>query len=77
MIRGNQVLTAEAQADRDNFYAADYGGCSCFISPPCNFCVHPGNPRNQDDFDECWQFESIDDRLEDVRVQLHKMIDRM
>ena len=77
MTRENQVLTAEAQADRDNFDAIDYGGCSCFISPPCDFCIHPGNPHNQDDFDECWQFESIDDRLEDVRIQLHKMIDRM
>lgn len=77
MTRENQVLTVEAQADRDNFDSRDYGGCSCFISPPCNFCVHPGNPRNQDDSDECWQFESIDDRLEDVRVQLHKMIERM
>ena len=77
MTRENQVLTTEAQADRDDFDATNYGGCSCFISPPCNFCVHPGNPQNQDDFDECWQFESIDDRLEDVRVQLHKMIDRM
>lgn len=77
MTRENQVLTAEARADRDDFDSMDYGGCACHLGPPCDFCVHPGNPYNQDDFDGCWQFESIDDRLEDVRVQLHKMIDRM
>ncbi|OJB35388.1 hypothetical protein [Burkholderia ubonensis] len=51
-----RVLTEEAQADRDVF-DADYRdrGCSCFISPPCSFCTHPGNPRNQDEDESCWK----------------------
>lgn len=46
-------LTAEAQADRDDFESRD-SGCTCFISPPCGHCTHPGNPHNQED-DECWE----------------------
>ena len=54
-----RVLTDEAQADRDDFdinYGgySSHGGCSCFISPPCGFCTHPGNPLNQEEFDDCW-----------------------
>lgn len=48
-------LTDEAQSDRDDFereYA--FSGCSCFISPPCGWCTHPGNPHNQED-DECYK----------------------
>lgn len=77
MTRSNQVLTEEAQADREDFNSMDYGGCSCCISPPCNFCLHPGNPRNQDEFDECWEFESIEGKLEDLRARLHKQIEAM
>lgn len=75
--RSNQVLTDDAQADRDEFNSYDYGGCSCFISPPCNFCTHPGNPTNQDDFDECWKFESVEAQLEALRETLHKQIGEM
>ncbi|AJY39602.1 MULTISPECIES: hypothetical protein [Burkholderia] len=51
-----RVLIEDAQADRDEF-DADYRdrGCSCFISPPCSFCTHPGNPRNQDEDESCWK----------------------
>lgn len=52
--RKGMVLTKEAQADRDNFNEWD-SGCSCHISPPCAYCTHPGNPTNQDEFDECWE----------------------
>lgn len=71
------ILTPEAQADRDDFDAMNYGGCSCHISPPCNYCVHPGNPLNQDDFDECWMYETVEDRLEALRINLHERIDAM
>jgi hypothetical protein len=49
-----RVLTPEAQAERDQF-DREYGdgGCTCFISPPCGWCTHPGNPHNQEE-DECW-----------------------
>jgi hypothetical protein len=53
-------LTDAAQANRDEF-EAEYGGgdCSCHISPPCNSCLHPGNPANQDDNDNCWTTEPV------------------
>ncbi len=50
-------LTVEAQADREEFiseFGRD-GNCSCHISPPCFSCTRPGNPRNQDERDECWE----------------------
>ena len=51
-----RVLTPEAQAERDDFQA-EYGydgNCSCHISPPCNSCLHPGNPRNQEEDETAW-----------------------
>jgi hypothetical protein len=50
-------LTPEAQAERDDFkaeYGSD-GNCSCHLSPPCGSCSHPGNPRNQEEDESCWQ----------------------
>lgn len=49
-------LTEEAEAERHEF-ERDYGnqGCTCFLSPPCSFCTHPGNPMNQNEDDECWE----------------------
>jgi hypothetical protein len=51
-----RVLTAEAEADRADWDRehSDYG-CRCHISPPCNSCVHPGNPMNQEEDDSCWE----------------------
>lgn len=49
-----RVLTAAAQADRDDF-EADRGCCSCHVSPPCGYCTHPGNPANQEENEECWE----------------------
>ncbi len=52
-----KVLTPEAQTERDQFdrkYEYGDGGCTCFISPPCNWCTHPGNHHNQAERDECW-----------------------
>ena len=47
-------LTAEAQAERDDFEHEYYGGnCSCHLSPPCGSCTHPGNPHNQEE-DSCY-----------------------
>ena len=77
MNRDNMILTPEAQADRDDFNSQDYGGCSCCISPPCNHCIHPGNPHNQENFDKFWMYETVDDRLEALRIDLHERIDNM
>ena len=46
----DRKLTDEAQADRDAFmFDFRNRGCTCFISPPCSYCTHPGNPFNQED----------------------------
>lgn len=29
-------------------------GCHCHISPPCSYCVHPGNPSNLEESSEMW-----------------------
>jgi R67 dihydrofolate reductase len=48
-------LTDFAQHDADEFHRIFRGrGCSCCVSPPCNWCVHPGNPLNLDEDDEAW-----------------------
>lgn len=50
-------LTPEAELERAQFqseYGMD-GNCSCHLSPPCGSCIHPGNPRNQNECDECWE----------------------
>lgn len=51
-----KILTKEAQIDRDAF-ERDSQGCTCFISPPCSHCMHPGNPINQDEDESCWEEE--------------------
>ena len=58
-----RVLTPEAQAERDDFDAevADYG-CTCCIHPPCGYCVHPGNPLNQEEDDSCWVYLPPEDQ---------------
>lgn len=51
-----KVLTEQAQADRDDFHACyGDGNCSCHINPPCNSCIHPGNPINQAEDESCWE----------------------
>ena len=55
VVELERVLTPEAQAERDDFDAevADRG-CTCFISPPCGYCTHPGNPHNQEEDETAW-----------------------
>ncbi|HYG24454.1 MAG TPA: hypothetical protein VEH04_16875 [Verrucomicrobiae bacterium] len=51
-------LTKEAQIERDDFTGLyGEGNCSCHLSPPCNSCTHPGNPRNQEEDEACWEEE--------------------
>jgi hypothetical protein len=51
-----RVLTKEAQAERADFQSehGTDGNCSCHLSPPCESCMHPGNPLNQDEDESCW-----------------------
>ncbi len=52
-------LTDEAQQDRDMFEVNyEDRGCTCFISPPCGWCTHPGYPHNQET-DDCWTTEPV------------------
>lgn len=54
--RAGTVLVQWAENERDDFHR-EYkdGGCTCFISPPCGYCTHPGNPVNQEECDDCWE----------------------
>lgn len=55
-VKRERVLTPEAEAERDQFeavYGRD-GNCSCHISPPCGSCMHPGNPRSQEEDETAW-----------------------
>lgn len=68
-------LTERAQRDRDSFEASDdeYGrlsdrGCTCFLSPPCGWCTHPGNPLNQEE-DEAWELVNGSDVTRTVEEQ--------
>lgn len=55
-IPAERELTPEAQAERDDFERTyDGGNCSCHLSPPCGSCMHPGNPRNQEEDESCWR----------------------
>ena len=66
-------LTDGAQLDRDDFNNAFKGRseCTCFISPPCCWCIHPGNPRNQEEDDSCWV---DDDAAQAARSDMLKSI---
>lgn len=54
-VRPGMILTPAAERDRSDF-VMEYEdlGCTCFISPPCCYCTHPGNPLNQEEDDDCW-----------------------
>lgn len=54
--KAERVLTPEAEAEREDFEAkyGMLGNCSCHISPPCGSCIHPGNPRNQEEDETAW-----------------------
>lgn len=54
--RPGMILKGWAEAERSDFHREHGdGNCYCFISPPCDSCNHPGNPRNQEECDECWE----------------------
>ena len=48
-------LTDEWEAEAADF-EREHGdrGCTCFISPPCSHCMHPGNPLNLAETPEAW-----------------------
>lgn len=55
IVSEEPALTKEVEADREEFYSIYEGlGCTCFIAPPCGYCIHPGNPRNQAEDEDSW-----------------------
>lgn len=56
-------LTQAAMEDRSGFDAVyRETGCTCFLgNPPCGWCTHPGNPRNQVEDDSCWEPDHLFD----------------
>ena len=50
-------LKPEYQKLRDNFAEQFefYSCCSCHISPPCEFCIHEGNPSNLAENEDAWE----------------------
>lgn len=61
-------LTPAAQEDRAEFERyADHHGCSCHLTPPCDYCTHPGNPLNQNEDDDAW--EDVPDEPENGIMQ--------
>lgn len=57
-------LTEVAQFDRDEFVEiyGPTGNCSCHNHPPCDSCIHPGNPHNQEE-DDCWEDIPFDELI--------------
>lgn len=54
------VLKPEYQKVADEFWFAYRDeGCRCFISPPCSYCTHEGNPANLDEDDDAWESELV------------------
>ena len=49
-------LKAWAEAERYQFMGLEDRGCVCWTGcAPCSYCVHPGNPRNQEEDEDAWQ----------------------
>lgn len=60
MSRKGMVLKPEYQEVADEFWFTYRGeGCRCFISPPCSYCTHEGNPANLEETDDAWESELI------------------
>lgn len=57
MERQGLVLTKEGE----DLYLdwQSYEGCTCFISPPCNYCTHPGHPISLAEAPEYWEPELV------------------
>lgn len=72
----NRRLTQEAEDDRAAFERdRGDGGCTCFISPPCSHCTHPGNLLNQE-VDECWEPDELAAPAFDIMKSIRDMIGR-
>ena len=52
-----RILNEYGRELQEEFEAEmEYRGCSCHINPPCNYCIHPGNPYNLEETPEAWDY---------------------
>lgn len=59
-------LNEEGEALREEFESVYKDSCCyCHLCPPCNYCVHPGNPMNLAECDDLWV--EVPDEVEDAR----------
>ena len=57
------VLKPECQDVATDFESEfRFRGCTCFISPPCIYCMHEGNPLNLEGADDAWM--EVEDGVE-------------
>lgn len=65
------VLTEDARAEHDEWQMEHHDrGCTCFLSPPCSFCTHPGHPLNLNETPEAWTEPDEEDDDGDYRYPL-------
>lgn len=63
----DKVLSKIGKQFRDDFEAAYADiGCSCRISSPCSYCMHPGNPANLEELPEAWEDDVSDVAVEEM-----------
>lgn len=54
------VFKPEYQKVADEFWFTFRDrGCTCFISPPCSYCTHEGNPANLEEDPDAWEDELV------------------
>lgn len=78
MIHPDMTLTDAAQKDLDSFLSAfDGGGCTCFVSPPCNWCVHPGNPNNLAEDPDAWVQSEVSKAVSEAHATMNVFIEEL
>lgn len=71
------TLNAYGEAMAASFIAEGYDsqGCTFFISPPCSFCLHPGNPRNLLENDAAWEPPTVEELTEHALGKLVSFVE--
>lgn len=71
-MKAEKRLKDWAEEYRERFETHYDGyGCSCFQSAPCGWCTHEGNPLNQAEDEDCWEFvDPIDGLIQEVKLRL-------
>lgn len=48
--------------------------CYCHIAPPCGSCTHEGNPRNIEEDEDAWEWESMTDMLDAMQQEANERL---